>query len=52
MENNDSGHTRGIHLIILNLNDLNVEFAKVFDTYKTSETFEKFIDSFEPAKMV
>ena len=40
---NESGHHRGLHLVIMNPLNGVVEFAKVFDTYKTSKTMMKFL---------
>lgn len=37
---NESGHFRGLHVVIINVSDGKVEFAKAFDTYKTSKEFE------------
>ena len=40
---NESGHYRGIHLVVFNTFHGYVDSAKVFDTYKSSDLFEDFI---------
>ena len=39
IEKNENSHYRGMHVVIINPTDGEVEFAKVFDTYENSETF-------------
>ena len=43
VESNKSGHFRGLHIVIINQNNGKIELAKVFDTYESSEDFDKFI---------
>ena len=43
MNKNENGHFRGLHIVVINSIDGNVEMAKVFDTYKSSEGFNKLI---------
>lgn len=45
MEKNENNHYRGLHIVVINPYLGQVEFAKVFDTYKTSENLELFIES-------
>lgn len=40
---NEHGHTRGLHIVIINPGNGKVMFAKVFDTYKRSDTFDAFV---------
>ena len=44
MIDNETGHSRGLHIVVINSYDGKVEMTKVFDTYKTSEGFHEFID--------
>ena len=37
---NESGNFRGLHVVIINVSDGKVEFAKAFDTHKSSVEFE------------
>ena len=43
MEKNDNDHYRGLHIVILNPSKGTIEFAMVFDTYESSDSFEEFI---------
>ena len=43
MEKNENGHSRGLHIVVINTFNGRVETAKVFDTYKGSQEFDKFI---------
>lgn len=45
LQMNENGHYRGLHIMCINPSDCGVFFAEVFDTYKLSERFDKFIDS-------
>ena len=45
MEENEEGHYRGLHIVIINPKTGIVENAKVFDTYKSSDEFDDFISS-------
>ena len=40
---NESGHFRGLHIVVINPLDCSVVFAKVFDTYASSDGFDNFI---------
>ena len=40
---NESGHDRGLHVVIINNSNGKIEFAKVFDTFKSSSQLEQFI---------
>ena len=45
LRKNSSGHYRGVHIILINPISGKVEFAKVFDTYKSSIALNNFIES-------
>lgn len=46
IEENENEHERGLHIAIINpLKGGKVEFAQIFDTYRSSEALDKFIDS-------
>ena len=45
LEPNSNGHFRGLHVIVVNPNDGNIEYAQVFDTYKSSDSLQEFINS-------
>ena len=40
---NENNHYRGLHIVVINPNNGQVEQAKVFDTYKSSAILEIFI---------
>lgn len=40
---NENGHHRGLHIVVINSSNGKVVTAKVFDTYKTSASFNDFI---------
>ena len=44
---NESGHFRGLHLVVVDLDTANVEFTKVFDTFKSETTFLAFTLSYD-----
>ena len=44
MDKTETNHLRGLHIVVVNAANGKVEVAKVFDTYKSSSAFEKFID--------
>ena len=44
MGNNELGHKRGLHIVVLSPLNFEIKFAKVFDTYKSSVAFDKFIE--------
>lgn len=48
MERNENNHDRGLHIVVINQTDGMVETAQVFDTYKTSVTFDAFISGAIP----
>ena len=37
LEMNENGHDRGMHLVIVNPSSFEVEHARIFDTYESSE---------------
>lgn len=41
---NEYNNQRGLHVVVINPKDGEVDFAKVFDTYKSGDSFDKFID--------
>ena len=42
VQKNQSNHHRGLHLVIINPSNFRIEYAKVFDTYKDSTSFDVF----------
>ena len=50
LKNNGSrdNHRRGLHILIINPSNGNIEFGEIFDTYKSSDKFNKFISSHIP----
>ena len=40
---NSNDHYRGLHIVLVSLLNKKIIFAKVFDTYKSSVDFDKFI---------
>ena len=40
---NENEHDRGLHLVIVNPSSFEVEHARIFDTYESSEQFYEFI---------
>ena len=44
VQKNEHNHYRGLHIVVINPSNGKVEMAKVFDTYKTSNAFDNFID--------
>lgn len=45
VDKNVSGHFRGLHIVIINKSNGKVKIAKVFDTYKSSQELDAFIDN-------
>lgn len=45
---NESKNYRGLHIVVINGNDGRIEKAQVFDTFRSSETLEKFINAKTP----
>ena len=43
LEKNQNNHYRGLHIVVINPSNGIVDFARVFDTYQTSERFEEFV---------
>ena len=43
MNMNENDHYRGLHIIVMSPTTGEVDFAAVFDTYKSSEDFDMFI---------
>ena len=48
MELNEHNHYRGLHVVVISPKNGEVLFAKIFDTYKSSEEFELFITNHKP----
>lgn len=44
MDKNRNGHYRGLHFTTINCKNGKVSEARVFDTYKSSDSFENFIN--------
>lgn len=44
VERNCNGHYRGLHIVLINPSTGKVEMAKVFDTYKSSDELDTWID--------
>ena len=42
-DKNENGHFRGLHICIINPSTAKAVFAKVFDTYKSSDALEDFL---------
>lgn len=42
---NENNHERGLHIVIINKLNGEVEYAEVFDTYKSSRKLDKFVKS-------
>lgn len=45
--NNESGHLRGLHMVVVSPSTGKVELAQVFDTYASSEKLDQLIDDAE-----
>lgn len=43
MKKNESGHFRGLHIVVIDGNTGKVEKAQVFDTYASSDGFDTFL---------
>ena len=44
MERNEHNHYRGLHVVIISPKNGQVLFAKIFDTYKSSDSFWTFLN--------
>ena len=44
LEDNEKGHYRGLHIVIINPETRSVEWAQVFDTYSTMDGFNDFLE--------
>ena len=44
---NENGHLRGMHIVVLNGDNQKMVFGEAFDTYKSSESLEKWIVNFD-----
>ena len=42
-KSNKNGNLRGLHIVIINPFNGNIETSKIFDTYESSKDFENFI---------
>ena len=42
MTKNENGTIRGFHVVVINTFRGSIEISKIFDTYKSSEEFDKF----------
>ena len=40
---NENGHDRGLHVVIINPFNGNIESSQAYDTYETSVGFDQFI---------
>ena len=50
---NRMGHYRGLHIVVINTPTGEFEYAKVFDTYKSSSSIDEFINQdFTPGHIV
>lgn len=45
IDKNEDGHYRGIHLVIIDPSTGEKKYSEVFDTYKSSDKFDTFIDN-------
>ena len=45
MDKNENGTLRGLHIVLIDRITGEIVAAKVFDTYKSSERLENFIES-------
>lgn len=52
MQLNSSNHKRGLHVVVINPADGEVEYAQVFDTYKSSEELDAFISEGVPKNYI
>lgn len=44
---NENGHDRGLHVVVMDPQDGGSAMGRVFDTYKSSEAIDQFIDENE-----
>lgn len=49
VESNENNHYRGLHIVIFNPVSGMVQWAKAYDTYKSVQAFDEFIDNPIPA---
>ena len=47
IEKNENNHLRGLHIVIVNPTSGKVESAKAFDTYKSSDKLDDFLENSE-----
>ena len=45
LEINENDHSRGLHIVLINNEDGKIEFAQIFDTYKSASYFDHFIQN-------
>ena len=50
MLKNTKNHFRGLHVVLVNPLNGKIVFSKVFDTYTSSDLFEKFILELEKSQ--
>lgn len=43
VETNEHGNYRGLHMVVVNPSNGGVEWARVFDTYESADSFENHI---------
>ena len=46
----DNKDMRGLHIVVIDGIQAKIEYAQVFDTYKSSEKLDQFIDGFEKSQ--
>ena len=44
---NENNHYRGLHIVLVNPINFQVDFAKCFDTYKSPEDLDSFIEEMQ-----
>ena len=49
---NENGHFRGLHVVIIDPKTGELKLAEVFDTYKSSERLDRFINHGIPKELI
>lgn len=49
---NENNNFRGLHLVVINPKNGKVETARAFDTYESSEEFDKFLNTYIPDQYI